>query len=45
MNTIRLAIVLVSALFLHAFAQTQATLYRTIDGGIRHVTNASPAAM
>jgi predicted porin len=43
MKIIRATFALASALSLNAYAQTQVTLYGTTDGGIRHVTNASPA--
>lgn len=43
MKIIQAAIALTGALSVDAYAQTPITVYGTIDGGIRHVTNASPA--
>jgi predicted porin len=43
MKTIQAAIFLASVLSANAYAQTPVTVYGTVDGGVRHVTNASPA--
>jgi predicted porin len=44
MKIIQAAIVLTGALTVEVYAQTTpVTIYGTVDGGVRHVTNASPA--
>ncbi|HTH44108.1 MAG TPA: porin [Oxalicibacterium sp.] len=43
MKTLQAAIALVGFFSASAYAQTPITVYGTIDGGIRHVSNASPA--
>lgn len=43
MKTIRMAIILASVFSSDVLADTPITVYGTIDGGIRHLTNATPA--